>query len=51
MSVRRRTQQLDAGLVADLDPTAGEQRDATRQVGGLGALGEVELGTRGQSWS
>ncbi len=35
-------EQLDAGLVADLDPSAGEQRHLAREVGGFGALGEVE---------
>ena len=35
-------QQLDAGLVADLDPAAGQQRHPAPQVGQLGALGEVE---------
>ena len=49
--VRARAQQLEPGLVADLDPPAGEQRHAAAQVGQLGALGEVELGAAGQSWS
>ena len=44
--LRTGSQQLDPGLVADLDATAGEQRDAAREVGGLGALGVVELGAR-----
>ena len=35
-------QQLEAGLVADLDAPAGEQRDPAAQIGELGALGEVE---------
>ena len=46
ISVAPGAQELDAGLVADLDPAAGEQRDAAAQVGGLGALGVVELGAR-----
>ena len=37
-------QQLDAGLIADLHPSAGEQRHGAREVGELAALGEVELG-------
>src|SRR5439155_6388927 len=37
-------EQLNAGLVADLDASAGEQRSAAREVGSLGALGIVELG-------
>ena len=41
--LRAGAQQLEAGLVADLHPPAGEQRDAPAQVGQLGALGEVEL--------
>ncbi len=41
-----RPQQLDPGLVADLDPTAGEEGDATAQVRRLGALGEVEVRAR-----
>jgi len=36
-------QQLQAGLVADLDAAAGEQRDAAAEVGGLGALEEIEV--------
>ena len=40
---RAGAQQLDAGLVADLDAPAGEQRDASAQVGGLGALAEIEV--------
>lgn len=39
-------QQLDAGLVADLDPPAGEQGDPAGEVGGLGALALVERGAR-----
>ena len=41
--LRAGAQQLQAGLVADLDPAAGEQRDAAAQVGQFGALGEIEL--------
>src|SRR5690606_30959475 len=41
-----RAQQLQSGLVADLHPSAGEQRDAPGQVGSLGALAEVELRAR-----
>ena len=41
--LRARAKQLDPGLVADLDAAAGEQRDAAGEVGGLGALGEVEV--------
>ncbi|MNV14181.1 hypothetical protein D3C71_1048560 [compost metagenome] len=41
------TQQFEAGLVADLDPAASQQRDAAAQVGGLGALDEVQLGAAG----
>jgi hypothetical protein len=41
------TQQLDPCLIADLHPAAGEQRDRSRQVGELAALGEVVLGARG----
>ena len=44
--LRARPQQLDPGLVADLHAPAGEQRDPAAQVGGLGALAEVELGAR-----
>ena len=44
--VRSRAQQLDAGLVADLHPSAGQQRDPAPQVRQLGALGEVELRAR-----
>ena len=40
-------QELDPGLVADLDPTPGEQRHRARQVGGLAALGVVEGGAVG----
>ena len=38
-----RTKQLDPRLVADLDPPAGEERDPAGEIGGLGALGEVEV--------
>ena len=44
--VRAGAQQLDPGLVADLHAAAREQRDAALEVGGLGALREVELGAR-----
>ena len=40
---RTGTQQFESGLVADLDATAGEQRHAPAQVGGLGALEEVQV--------
>ena len=39
-------QQLDPRLVADLDASAREQRNAAPQVGGLRALREVELRAR-----
>ena len=39
-------EQLDPGLVADLHAAARQHRDAALEVGGLGALGEVELGAR-----
>ena len=41
-----RTQQLDPGLVADLHAAAGEERDASAQVGRLGSLREVEVAAR-----
>ena len=41
--VRAGAQQLEAGLVTDLDPPAGEQRDAAAKVRRLFALGEVEI--------
>ena len=41
--LRAGAKQLDPGLVADLDAAAGEERDAAGEVGGLGALGEVEV--------
>ena len=41
---RAAAQQLQSGLVADLDPPAGEQRDASGQVGQFGALVVVERG-------
>ena len=44
--LRARPQQLDPRLVPDLHAPAGEQRDAARQVGGLRALGVVEVGAR-----
>ena len=37
-------EELDAGLVADLDAAAGEQGDAAAEVGGLGAFAVVEVG-------
>ncbi len=40
--LRTGAEELDARLVADLDASAGQQRDASREVGGLGALAEVE---------
>src|SRR6478735_1683457 len=40
-------QQLEAGLVADLHASAGEQRRAAGQVGELGALREVEVAAGG----
>ena len=43
---RARAQQLDAGLIADLDASAGQQRDASAQIRRLGALGEIELRAR-----
>ena len=46
MSCAPRAQQLEPGLVADLDAAAGEQRHAAAQVGQLRALGEVELRAR-----
>ena len=41
---RPRAQQLQASLVTNLHPAAGEQRHAPAQVGGFGALVEIELG-------
>ena len=41
-----RAQQLDPCLVADLHAAAGEEGDATAEVGALGALREVERGAR-----
>ena len=40
-------QQFDPGLVADLDPSTGEQRHGARQVGELAAFRIVELGAVG----
>ena len=40
-------QQLDAGLIADFYPSAGEQRHATGEVGQFAALGVIEVGARG----
>ena len=39
-------EQLDPRLVADLDAAARQHGDAALEVGGLGALREVELGAR-----
>ena len=39
-------QQLDPGLVADLHPTAREQRDPAGELGGLGPLAVVEVAAR-----
>ena len=36
--VRARSKQLQAGLIADLDAPAGQQRDAAPEIGQLGAL-------------
>ena len=44
--VRARAQQLDPGLVADLHPPTGQERDPPAQVRRLGALGEVEVAAR-----
>ena len=44
--VRARSQELEAGLVADLHATAGQQRDAPAQIGQLGALREIEVTAR-----
>ena len=44
--VRSRAQELDACLVADLHAPAGEERHSSAQVGGLAALGEVEVAAR-----
>ena len=41
-----RPEELDAGLVADLHPSAGQQRDPPAEVGRLGPLGVVEVPTR-----
>ena len=43
---RTGAQELDPRLVADLHAPAGEQRDTSAQVGGLCALGEVEVTAR-----
>ena len=37
------TQQLEPGLVTDLDASTGEQGHAPSQVGQLGSFAEVEL--------
>ena len=39
-----RPQKFESGLITDLDPAPGEQRDAAAQVRELGALGEVQRG-------
>ncbi len=39
-------EQLDPGLVADLDAAAGEERHPAAEVGGLAPLGEVEVTAR-----
>ena len=44
--LRPRPEQLDPGLVADLHPPAGEQRDAPAEVGALAALRKVEVAAR-----
>ena len=44
--VGARAQQLDPRLVADLDAPARQERDAALEVGGLGALREVERRAR-----
>ena len=45
--LRAGAQELEAGLIADLDPAAGEQGHPPAQVGRFGALAEVELGAFG----
>ena len=45
--VRAGAEELQAGLVADLDASAGEQRDTAAQVRELRARGEIEIGARG----
>src|SRR5262245_61690232 len=42
---RTAAQELQAGLIADLDATTGQQRDASAKVGQLGALREVRCCT------
>ena len=56
--VRARSQELEAGLVADLHAAAGQQRDAPAQIGQLAALREIEVaarrrtdGRRNDEWS
>src|SRR3546814_11464600 len=44
-------QQFQAGLVADLDAAAGEQRNAAAQGGGLGALDDWERVVEGKGVS
>jgi hypothetical protein len=41
-----RAQQLDAGLIADLHPPAGQQRDAPAQIRQFGALAEIQFRAR-----
>ena len=45
--VRAGAEELQAGLVADLDAPAGEQRDTAAQVRELRARGEIDIGARG----
>src|SRR6185436_7616484 len=45
--VRAGAEELQAGLVADLDAPAREQRDTAPQVRELGARGEIEIRARG----
>ena len=45
--VRAAAQQLQARLVANLDASAGQQRDAPAEIRQLGALAEVQLRARG----
>ena len=45
--VRAGAEELQAGLVADLDAPAGEQRDTAAQVRELRARGEIDIGAGG----
>ena len=45
--VRAGAEELQAGLVADFDAPAGEQRDTAAQVRELRARGEIEIGACG----